>query len=143
MKNWMLTLGLFFIAVTSMQSQSVLGKWKTIDDETGVAKSIVEVYEKSGKVYGKVVEIMREDRQKEACTQCKGANKNKPILGMVIINNLKKDGNEYSSGTILDPTTGKEYKCYITLESPDKLKVRGYVGFALMGRTQYWVRVKN
>lgn len=143
MRNWMLTLGLFFITLTTMQSQSVIGKWKTIDDETGVAKSVVEVYEKSGKIYGKIVDILRDERKKDLCTECSGVNKNKPILGMVIINNLKKDGDEYGSGTILDPTSGKEYKCYITLESPDKLKVRGYVGFSLMGRTQYWIRVKN
>lgn len=143
MKKLILTFALFLLAFTNMQSQSVIGKWKTIDDETGVAKSVVEVYEKSGKVYGKVVEILRDDRKKDVCSECTGSNKNKPILGMVIINNLKKDGKEYGSGTILDPTSGKEYKCYITLESADKLKVRGYVGFSLMGRTQYWVRVTN
>lgn len=143
MKNWMLAVGLCFITFTTMQAQSVIGKWKTIDDKTGVEKSVVEIYEKSGKIYGKVVEIYDPARQKDVCKECSGVNKNKPILGMVIINNLKKDGDEYSSGTILDPTSGKEYKCYITLESADKLKVRGYVGFSLMGRTQYWVRVKN
>lgn len=63
MKNLMLTIGVFFLALT-MQSQSVIGKWKTIDDETGEAKSVVEIYEKSGKVYGKVVEILRADHKK-------------------------------------------------------------------------------
>ena len=142
MKNLMLTIGVFFFALT-MQSQSVIGKWKTIDDETGEAKSVVEIYEKSGKVYGKVVEILRADHKKDVCVKCDGAEKNKQILGMVIMNNLKKDGSEYNGGTILDPTSGKKYKCYITLESADKLKLRGYVGVSLMGRTQYWTRVKN
>ncbi|HEU0124776.1 MAG TPA: DUF2147 domain-containing protein, partial [Flavobacterium sp.] len=118
-------------------------KWKTIDDETGEAKSIVEIYEKSGKVYGKVVDILRDSHKKDVCVKCDGADKNKPILGMVIMNGLKKDGSEYNGGTILDPTTGKKYKCYITLESADKLKLRGYIGLSLMGRTQYWTRVKN
>lgn len=143
MKNWMLAIGLCFITFTTIEAQSVIGKWKTIDDKTGVEKSVVEIYEKSGKIYGKVVEIYDDSRQKDLCKECPGANKNKPILGMVIINNLKKDGSEYNSGTILDPSSGKEYKCYITLESADKLKVRGYVGFALMGRTQYWERIKS
>ncbi|MFH6994057.1 DUF2147 domain-containing protein [Flavobacterium sp. FlaQc-48] len=142
MKNWMLTIGVFF-CVLSMQAQSVIGKWKTIDDETGEAKSVVEIYEKSGKLYGKVVEILRDSHKKDVCSSCDGAEKNKPILGMVIINGLKKDGSEYNGGTILDPTNGKKYKCYITLDSADKLKLRGYIGISIMGRTQYWARVKN
>lgn len=143
MKNWMLTIGLFFLTLGTIQGQTVVGKWKTIDDETGEAKSVVEIYEKSGKIYGKVVDILRDDRKKDVCTKCEGAEKGKPILGMVIINGLKKDGKEYNGGTILDPTSGKKYKCYITLDAPDKLKLRGYVGFSMMGRTQYWTRVKK
>jgi uncharacterized protein (DUF2147 family) len=143
MKNWMLTIGLFFLLSATVQSQTVIGKWKTIDDETGEAKSIVEIYEKSGKVYGKVVDILRAKHKKDVCKKCEGAEKNKQILGMVIINGLKKDGSEYTGGTILDPTNGKKYKCSISLESPDKLKLRGYIGFSMIGKTQYWVRVKN
>ncbi|GGF18475.1 DUF2147 domain-containing protein [Flavobacterium limi] len=143
MKNWMLALGVFFLTLCSIQAQGVVGKWKTIDDETGEAKSIVEIYEKSGKIYGKVVDILRADRKKDVCTKCDGTEKNKPIMGMVIINGLKKDGAEYNGGTILDPTNGKKYKCYITLDSADKLKLRGYVGISIVGRTQYWTRVKN
>lgn len=143
MKKCMLTIGVFFLMLGSIHSQSVIGKWKTIDDETGEAKSVVEIYEKSGKIYGKVVEILRADHKKDLCTSCDGAEKNKPILGMVIINGLKKDGAEYNGGTILDPTNGKKYKCYITLDSADKLKLRGYVGISIMGRTQYWTRAKN
>jgi uncharacterized protein (DUF2147 family) len=143
MKNWMLAIGVFFLMLNTIQGQSVVGKWKTIDDETGEAKSIVEIYEKSGKIYGKVVDILRADRKKDVCTKCDGAEKNKPILGMVIINGLKKDESEYNGGTILDPTNGKKYKCYITLDSADKLKLRGYVGISIVGRTQYWTRVKN
>nr|WP_315255979.1 DUF2147 domain-containing protein [uncultured Flavobacterium sp.] len=133
----------FFAMVFNAQSQNVLGKWKTIDDETGQAKSIVEVYEKGGKVYGKVVEILRAEHKKDICTKCEGAEKNKPILGMIIINGLEKDDAEYNGGTILDPQNGKKYKCYIALESPDKLKLRGYIGLSIMGRTQYWTRVRN
>ncbi|WP_163401340.1 DUF2147 domain-containing protein [Flavobacterium fluviatile] len=143
MKNCILAIGVFFLMLNTIQAQSVVGKWKTIDDETGEAKSIVEIYEKSGKIYGKVVDILRADRKKDVCSKCEGAEKNKPILGMVIINGLKKDGAEYNGGTILDPTSGKKYKCYITLDSADKLKLRGYVGISIVGRTQYWIRVKN
>lgn len=142
-KSIVFGLVVFFAIIFNAQSQSVLGKWKTVDDETGEAKSIVEVYEKGGKIYGKVVEILRAEHKKDVCSKCEGADKNKPILGMVIISGLKKEDSEYNGGTVLDPENGKKYKCYITLESPDKLKLRGYIGLSIMGRTQYWTRVKN
>ena len=133
---------LFCITVmTSMQSQSVIGKWKTIDDATGEAKSIVELFSKSGKIYAKVVDILDPATKNNLCKQCSGEDKNKPILGLTIIKGLSKDGSEYNSGEILDPKNGKLYKCALTLESKDKLKVRGYIGFSLLGRTQYWHRV--
>jgi uncharacterized protein (DUF2147 family) len=66
--------------------------------------------------------------------------KDKPITGMIIVSGLTKDGDEWSGGTIMDPNKGKTYDCYITMESKDKLKVRGYMGVALLGRTQYWYR---
>lgn len=133
---------LFCITVmTSMQSQSVIGKWKTIDDATGEAKSIVEVFSKSGKIYAKVVDILDPATKNNLCKQCSGEDKNKPILGLIIIKGLSKDGSEYNSGEILDPKNGKLYKCALSLESKDKLKVRGYIGFSLLGRTQYWHRV--
>ena len=133
---------LFCITVmASMQSQSVIGKWKTIDDATGEAKSIVEVFSKSGKIYAKVVDILDPATKNNLCKQCSGEDKNKPILGLIIIKGLSKDGSEYNSGEILDPKNGKLYKCALSLESKDKLKVRGYIGFSLLGRTQYWHRV--
>lgn len=121
---------------------SVTGKWKTIDDETGKAISVVEIFESKGKIYGKVIEIFNPNNRNRVCENCSGSDHNKPILGMIVIKGLTKDGTEYSNGKILDPKHGKLYKCYITLESPDKLKVRGYIGISLLGRTQYWERVK-
>jgi len=123
-------------------SQEVIGKWKTIDDVTGNAKSIVEVYEENGKVYGKVSKILTVGEENKVCSECKGDLKNEPITGMVILQNLSKDGDEWNGGTILDPNNGKTYKCYITLENDEKLKVRGYIGFSLIGRTQYWYKVE-
>ncbi len=75
MKNLILAIGVFFLTLNTVQAQSVVGKWKTIDDETGEAKSIVEIYEKSGKIYGKVVDILRADHKKDVCTKCDGAEK--------------------------------------------------------------------
>lgn len=137
----LITLLICVLVTTSLYSQSVIGKWKTIDDETGDAKSIVEVYSKSGKIYAKVIEILDLEHKNSACKKCSGEDKNKSILGLTIIKGLSKDGSEYNSGEILDPKNGKLYKCALSLESKDKLKIRGYIGFSLLGRTQYWYRV--
>lgn len=133
-----------FVAVAGILSASaqVTGKWKTIDDETGQAKSIVEIYESNGKIYGKVVEILNPAKKNSKCTKCKGADKDKPIDGLVIIKGLTKDGNEWTDGDILDPNKGKLYSCTIKLDGKDKLDVRGYMGISMLGRTQTWHRVK-
>ena len=138
-----ITILTLFLSMTFVgQNQTVIGKWKTIDDETGKAKSIVEIYERSGKIYGKIVDIVDNEKKKSLCTACTGEEKNKPVMGLVIIKGLKKDGKEYNSGKILDPTSGKLYKCFMALDGNDKLNVRGYIGVALFGRTQTWNRVK-
>lgn len=131
-------------ASTQLFAQSVLGKWKTIDDVTGKPKSIVEIYEYQGKTYGRVVKLFREpsEDQDPVCDKCTDYRKDKKIMGMNVITGLTKSGSEWSGGEIMDPKTGKIYKCYITLESNDKLKVRGYIGVSLVGRTQYWYREK-
>ncbi len=130
-------------AFTSVNAQDVFGKWKTIDDKSGEVKSIVSIYKENGKVYGKIVEVLDPKAPEDAkCKNCTGENKDKPLVGLVFIKDLEKDGDEYNDGIVLDPETGKEYKCYIELEKADTLKVRGYIGFSLLGRTQYWQRVK-
>jgi uncharacterized protein (DUF2147 family) len=142
MKKTIVLITIFLFSTGILLAQDVVGKWKTIDDNSGEAKSIVEVYKKDGKVYGKIIEILNPAKKGVLCTECTGADKDKPVEGLVFIRGLKKDGDEYNSGIIIDPENGKEYKCYITLEGADKLKVRGYIGFSLIGRTQYWQRVK-
>jgi uncharacterized protein (DUF2147 family) len=134
---------LFFIGTLPVQSQTIFGKWKTIDDETGNEKSVVEIYQKDGKAYAKIVQLLEKENEDKVCENCKGLNKDKPIKGMEIINGLIKDDNEWSNAKILDPKTGKMYNCNITFDSPNKLRVRGYIGFALFGRTQYWYKVED
>ena len=137
-------LSLLFLLIGSfqMQAQTVLGKWKTIDDKTGQAKSVVEVYENNGKVYGEIIEIFDATKRNRKCDKCVGSDKNKPVLGLVIIKNLTKDATQYNGGKILDPETGNVYKCILKLVGKEKLEVRGYMGFSLIGRSQTWVRVK-
>jgi uncharacterized protein (DUF2147 family) len=133
----------FLILNVNVYSQSILGTWKTLDDETGKEKSIVEIYEQNGKIYGKIIELLEKENKGRKCINCSGTDKDKPILGLVIIRGLSKDGEEFNGGKILDPKSGKIYKCSISLESKDKLTVRGYIGISLLGRTQKWIRIKK
>ncbi|MBM7418924.1 MULTISPECIES: DUF2147 domain-containing protein [Chryseobacterium] len=134
-------LATFVLSLFSVMSfAQIEGKWKTIDDETKQAKSIVEIYKKSdGKYYGKVSQLLIKPADPN-CTSCKDDRKGKPILGLEIIRGLAKDGDEFTGGTITDPKTGKTYKCTIT-KSGDKLNVRGYMGVSILGRTQVWQKV--
>lgn len=130
------------MSTPGLLAQSVFGKWKTIDDSTGEARSIVEIYEEDERVYGKIVELINPKEKNPICDSCCCEDKDRPVVGLKFIKGLKKDGDEYNGGKILDPENGKLYKCYIALEEEDKLKVRGYIGFSLLGRTQYWYRVE-
>ncbi|KFA89225.1 DUF2147 domain-containing protein [Archangium violaceum] len=139
------TLTVLFATSALAQEASVLGRWTTIDDETKKPKSIVTLYEEGGKVYGKIEKLFRAptEEQNPLCDKCEGALKNQPIIGMIILRDLKKDGNEWTGGTILDPANGKTYKAKIAVEDGGKkLKVRGFIGIALIGRTQYWMRAE-
>lgn len=100
------------------------------------------MYLKDNKLYGKVIKILTPCQENKLCTACEGENKNKPILGMLIINGLILDDDEWT-GKILDPNNGNLYSCYLKLLSDNLLKVRGYIGFSAIGRTQYWYRIEN
>lgn len=124
-------------------AQDIYEKWITVDNETGAEKSIVNIYQENGKVYGRIVEILNPSRRDAICTKCEGEEKNKPILDLVIIKGLEKNEEYYENGTILDPNKGKTYKCRLALDEDNKdiLQVRGYIAFFYA--TQYWKRVKN
>jgi uncharacterized protein (DUF2147 family) len=123
----------------SASAQSIVGKWKTIDDETNKARSIVEVYEEKGKYYGKIIKIFYQPDEKPngVCEKCTDDRKGKVIEGMQIIRDLQKKNDEFKDGTILDPDNGKVYNCKIWVEK-GVLKVRGYIGF--LYRTQTWYK---
>lgn len=130
-----------FILLSNVAFSQIEGRWKTIDDETGKEKSIVEIFKKSnGKYYGKVVELLIQPKDPN-CSLCTDDRKGKPVLGMEVIRNLQKNDDEFDGGTITDPKTGKTYKCTIKKEG-DKLIVRGYIGFSLIGRNQTWIKAK-
>ena len=141
MKFLLQILILVFFLNAPAQAQSVIGKWENRNEE-GQVNSIIKVYEKNDKVYGKVERIMREEDRDRVCTKCEGDLKNEPIEGMEIMQGLKKDGDEYEGGTIVDPKTGKEYQCKIWLDedNPDILKIRGYISFFY--KTREWHRAE-
>ncbi len=136
-----LFVSVLLISVTTNAQEDIVGKWKTIDDNTGKPRSIVEIYKKGDKLYGKISRILDEAERGNLCEECKGSDYNKPIEGMVILKGLEKDGDEYEDGTILDPENGKVYRCKIWVDedNPKVLNVRGYIAF--LYRTQKWIRV--
>jgi uncharacterized protein (DUF2147 family) len=130
---------LFLVFGASCFAQSPLGTWKTIDDETGEAKSHVEVYEENGQLFGKVVKLLKSSPDRK-CDKCPGDRKDKPVLQMVVLEKMQRKGGYWQSGRILDPEKGKWYTCSIWLKEgdPNVLVVRGYLG--PFYRTQYWYR---
>ncbi len=122
-----------------INGQSIIGHWETYDDVTQERKANIEIYKTDDVYFARIVESYVSDKN-ATCKNCEGERKNQPINGLIIIENIVKDGNEYNGGTILDPENGKFYKCYLELVEKNKLKVRGYIGVSLFGRTQYWLR---
>jgi uncharacterized protein (DUF2147 family) len=122
-----------------LNAQTVTGVWKTVDDETGEAKSHLELFESGNKLYGKVVKLLKSAPDRK-CDKCPGERKNQPIMGMILLTDMLKKEGYYQSGSILDPEKGKWYSCKIWLKDgdPNTLVVRGYVG--PFYRTQYWYR---
>ncbi|MGA9421259.1 MAG: DUF2147 domain-containing protein [Rhodanobacteraceae bacterium] len=123
-------------------AQTPAGTWTTIDDATGKPKSIVEISEQNGELTGKVVEVLQSDQGPHPiCKECEGERKNQPVEGMTILWGLKRDGDQWDGGHILDPHNGKIYKCKVHVtDNGEKLDVRGFIGFSLLGRTQVWQR---
>lgn len=142
LKFALLTLCLLTFSVFTATAQSTpAGVWKTIDDNTGEAKSHLEIYEKDGKFCAKIVKLLRKP-QDTVCDECPGDKQGKKLVGMEILWDLVPYDDYWSYGKIMDPESGKIYKCNLEMKGNDKLEVRGYIGFSLIGRTQEWYRVK-
>lgn len=133
---------LMAVSFAAMAQSTPVGKWVTIDDATKKPKSIVEITEVGGKLQGKVIKVLQSDQgPNPVCKKCTGANQNKPIEGLTIISNVKKNGSVWDGGQILDPASGKIYSVKMTPASNGKsMQVRGFMGVSLLGRTQVWQR---
>ena len=127
-----------------------VGSWKTIDDATHQAKSIVEITEENGQLLGKIVKLLNRspediarDGEHPVCTKCAGPRKNRPLVGMTIMWGVSRDGDKWGGGKILDPKNGKTYKVSLAVTNGGQsLDVHGYIGFSLLGRTQTWQRAE-
>ena len=124
------------------QAQTCLGKWKVIEDKSNEPACILELYEENGKINGKLLKILKSDTKQKnpMCVNCTDDRKDQPVIGMEVVRGLRKKGKYWSGGRLLDPHTGKTYKCYLELVDENKIKARGYIGISLIGRTQYWYR---
>ncbi|WP_321887394.1 DUF2147 domain-containing protein [Paraburkholderia bannensis] len=131
------------VVAAHAQTNSPVGVWQTIDDHTGQPKALVQISDDgSGALSGKVIKgLGANDQPDRRCTACTDSRKDQLILGMTIIDGMKKAGNEWDDGNILDPENGKIYRCKMhTEDGGQKLVVRGYMGISLLGRSQTWVR---
>jgi uncharacterized protein (DUF2147 family) len=141
--RWLSTLVVLtvvFGANLAVSAESLVGNWKTVDDKSGKVESEVQLYEEGGKLFGKIVALTEPNDDKgkpRTCTKCTGADKDKPIIGLVIVKDLSASGDRYKGGTILDPADGKIYKAEMWTED-GKLKVRGYLGPFF--KTQTWLK---
>ena len=121
------------------QAEGIAGTWKTIDDETRQPKALVQITETGNEYQGKIIRLFANPDVK--CSKCEGDRKDKPVDGMTILWGLKKTGETYEGGKILDPKNGKIYDSKARLvDGGQKLEVRGFMGVSLLGRTQTWDR---
>ena len=125
---------------TLLAADPIVGRWKTVDEKSGKVVSEVELYDQGGKIYGKITGLTEPNNAQgtpKVCTKCQGDDKDRPIVGLVIIKDLSASGDRFKGGTILDPEDGKVYKAEVWTEDA-KLKVRGYLG--PFYKTQTWVK---
>ncbi|PHV10778.1 DUF2147 domain-containing protein [Chitinimonas sp. BJB300] len=118
---------------------SPVGSWKNISDKTKKVEAVIQIWEENGELHGKLTKLF--ESKETNCTACKGDKQNKPLLGLEIIWGVRKNGDEWTGGEILDPSSGDIYSVKMRLaEQGQQLKVRGFLGISLFGRTQTWLR---
>ena len=145
MMKILISLVLAAAAGSVLAQRTPVGLWKSIDDETQAEKSQVRISDAGGVLTGKIEKIAEAGKQDSKCEKCSDERKDKPVLGMLIIRNAKADADKehWEGGDILDPTNGKVYKLRLKpVDGGKKLEVRGFIGVALLGRTQTWLRVE-
>ncbi len=128
-------------ASSAAEPGSPIGLWKTFDDRTGNARAIVRIYEQDDKLFGRIEHSFKPGSESRVCNECTDERKNQPIIGLLIIRNMRRTDEGYGGGDILDPESGSVYRCKLRLEQGGtRLVVRGFIGISLLGRTQTWER---
>ena len=143
MKKILIALALTLAAPFALAQATPAGLWKTIDDETKAEKSLVRITDTGGVFSGKIEKIVDPAKQADKCDLCSDERKDKPILGMTILQGVTKNASEgyWDGGTILDPNNGKIYKVRLTPKDGGKtMEVRGFIAFLF--RNQTWIRVE-
>jgi uncharacterized protein (DUF2147 family) len=138
--------GLLAGNAAAQATDPAIGVWKTIDDKTNEPSSLIKIDEVNGKLEGTIIKTFQKSNEKPLvyCTLCKDDRKDKPILGMKIMTDLKRDKpGVWSDGRILDPEEGEIYRVKIATEDGKKMDVRGYIGVPLLGRTQVWYKAEQ
>jgi len=136
-------LAVLFSIPAFAENMTVVGKWRTIDDKTGKPKSVIEITQSGDQFSGKIIQLIDPSEPHPLCKDCPGDKANQPIEGMEILWGLHetKVGQEWGDGKIMDPQNGKVYSCRLKPQDHgQKLEVRGFIGFSLLGRSQTWLR---
>jgi uncharacterized protein (DUF2147 family) len=122
------------------------GLWEQVDESSGKAESWFRITERNGVYEGAIVKIFPRpgDDPNWVCDKCEGAERGAPVLGLMLIKGMRRHGDTYEDGTIMDPRDGSVYHALMRL-GPDgkKLEVRGYLGISLFGRSQTWNRLPD
>jgi uncharacterized protein (DUF2147 family) len=129
------------------QNHSIFGYWKSINSDTGKPQTIIRLWEYRGKLVGSIVKIFPQpgDDKNPVCSECRGAQHNKPIVGLNFLWGFVRDGEngrKWVNGNILDPRDGENYHCQLeVVEGGNKLNVFGYIQLLVkIGRTDVWLR---
>lgn len=139
---------LVFASIFQSKPDDITGYYLTYDDETGAEKSQVQIFKGTdGKYYGNIVwlkEPLKNGKPKVDDKNPDPKLQNRPVIGLQILKGFSfdNDENEWSGGTIYNPTSGKTYNSYMKFDGPKTLKLRGYIGAAWMGlgKTATWTK---
>jgi uncharacterized protein (DUF2147 family) len=145
MRATIVACALALAGLSAAAQNTPVGLWKTIDDETKKEKSLVRITEAGGVFSGKIEKLLDPDAKPDAkCDKCSDERKDQPVLGMVILRNLKQDADDkevWAGGEVLDPNNGKTYRARLKpIDGGKRIEMRGYLG--PFYRTQVWQRVE-
>jgi len=126
--------------IVAQTTDTIAGTWKTFDDESNEPAAIVQITEKNGLFFGVITKLL-DPNSPLICEKCTDSRKGKPVLGLEILSGLKRTGDNYAGGQILDPDDGEIYRAEMKLKDQgSKLDLRAFIGIPLLGRTQTWIR---